>query len=182
MILRTTAHLFCSVNGVVESPNLWQFDAFGPEEGELLGRAIGGGTDVVIGRKLWQEWSQYWQNADADDPFGRFINPVRKHVVSRTRSGDLGWNSTVIDSEPVAYVTELKQDGSGDILVVGGIETTRSLFVAGVIDALTLTVHPAVTPEGRRLFDESVPVTRLRLIDSAVTSAGNAVLTYALRD
>jgi RNA polymerase sigma-70 factor (ECF subfamily) len=38
------------------------------------------------------------------------------------------------------------------------------------------------TPEGRRLFDESVPVTRLRLIDSAITSAGNAVLTYALRD
>ncbi|MBV9094671.1 MAG: hypothetical protein JO132_12480 [Streptosporangiaceae bacterium] len=27
------------------------------------------------------------------------------------------------------------------------------------------------TPEGRRLFDESVPVTRLRLIDSAITSA-----------
>ena len=66
--------------------------------------------------------------------------------------------------------------------LVGGIETTRSLFLAGIVDALTLTVHPVATPEGRRLFDESVPVTRLRLIDSAITSAGNAVLTYALRD
>ena len=66
--------------------------------------------------------------------------------------------------------------------MVGGIETTRSLFLAGVVDALTLTVHPVATQEGRRLFDESVPVTRLRLIDSAITSAGNAVLTYALRD
>lgn len=178
----TTAHLFCSVNGVVESPNLWQFDAFGPEEGEMLGRAIGGGTDVVIGRKLWQEWSQYWPGADADDPFARLINPVRKNVVSRTLNSDLRWNSTVIDSDPVAYVRKLQQDDSGDILIVGGIETTRSMFLAGVIDALTLTVHPAVTPEGRRLFDDSVPVTRLRLIDSAITSAGNAVLTYALRD
>jgi RNA polymerase sigma-70 factor (ECF subfamily) len=173
--------LFCSLNGVVEAPNLWQFDAFGPEEGEMMGRAIGGGTDVVIGRKLWQEWSEYWQAAPADDPFGRFINPVRKHVLSRTRTGELGWNSTVIDSDPVAYVTKLQQDGSGDILVVGGIDTTRTLFLAGLVDALTLTVHPVVTPEGRRLFDESVPVTRLRLIDSAITSAGNAVLTYALR-
>ena len=58
MTRRLTAHLFYSVNGVAESPNLWQFDAFGPEEGQMMGRAISGGTDVVIGRKLWQEWSQ----------------------------------------------------------------------------------------------------------------------------
>ncbi len=182
MSRKTTAHLFCSANGVVESPNLWQFDAFGPEEGELLGRAIAGGTDVIIGRKLWEEWSQYWQGADANDPFAQFINPARKHVVTRTLSGDLDWNSTVIDSDPVAYVKKLQQDGSGDIIVAGGIDTTRSLFLAGVVDALTLTVHPVVTPEGRRLFDESVPVTRLRLIDSTITSVGNAVLTYALRN
>jgi hypothetical protein len=56
MTRRTTAHLFSSVNGVVESPNLFQFDAFGPEEGEMMGRAIAGVTDVVIGRTLWQEW------------------------------------------------------------------------------------------------------------------------------
>jgi hypothetical protein len=30
------------------------------------------------------------------------------------------------------------------------------------------------------LFDESVPVTRLDLVRSQVTSVGNAVLTYAL--
>ena len=181
MTRTTTAHLFCSVNGVVEAPDRWQFDAFGPEEGELMGRTIGGVTDVVIGRTLWQEWSQHWPSAGADDPFGQFINPVRKHVVSQTLSGDLGWNSTLVDDEPAAYVRRLRQEGDGGIAVVGGIETTRSLFLAGVVDALTLTVHPAVTPEGRRLFDESVPLTRLRLVDGTVTSAGNAVLTYALR-
>ena len=113
MTRRLTAHLFYSINGVAESPNLWQFDAFGPEEGQMMGRAISGGTDVVIGRKLWQEWSQYWPDADASDPFGQFINPVRKHVVSRTLSGTLGWNSAVIDSDPAAYVAQLKQEGSG---------------------------------------------------------------------
>jgi RNA polymerase sigma-70 factor (ECF subfamily) len=181
MTRRTTAHLFCSANGVVEAPDRWQFDAFGPEEGQMMGRAISGVTDVVIGRKLWQEWSQYWQGAEASDPFAQFINPVRKHVVSATLDGDLGWNSTVVDSDPAEYVSTLKGEGSGDIAVVGGIETTRSLFIEGLVDALTLTVHPVVTPEGRRLFDESVPMTRLQLIDSAVTPAGNAVLTYALR-
>ena len=182
MTRTTTAHLFCSVNGVVEAPNLFQFDAFGAQEGEMMGRALDGVTDVVIGRALWQEWSAYWQAEDGSDGFGQFINPVRKHVVSSTLSGELGWNSTLVEGDPVAHVRRLREEGEGGIAVVGGIDTVRSMFVAGVVDALTLTVHPAVTPEGRRLFDESVPLTRLRLVEGTVTDVGNAILTYALRE
>ena len=54
-----TAHLFSSVNGVSESPHLFQFDAFGEADGQLMDRALAGVTDVLIGRGLWQEWSQY---------------------------------------------------------------------------------------------------------------------------
>lgn len=179
MSRKVNAHLFSSANGVVESPNLWQFDAFGPEEGQLMGQVIGSVTDVVIGRKLWEEWSEFWPGAD--DPFAQFINPVRKHVVTSTRSGDLPWNSTVVSGDPVAYVKNLRDQEGGDIAVTGGIDTVRSLFLAGVVDELILTTHPVVTNEGRRLFDESVPTTRLSLLRAHQTSAGNAILTYALR-
>ena len=179
MARKVSAHLFSSVNGVVESPDQWQFDRFGPEEMAMMGDGIGGVTDVVIGRKLWEEWSEYWQSAGADDPFGQFINPVRKHVVTSRGTGDLGWNSTAIEGDPATFVRALKETDGGDISVLGGIDTTRSLFLAGVIDELTLTTHP-VAGVGRRLFDDSVPVTRLDLVRSQVTSAGNAVLTYAL--
>lgn len=179
MARRVTAHLFHAVNGVVEAPDQWQFDAFGPEEMELMGSAIGGTTDVVIGRRLWQEWSEYWPQAQ--DPFARFINPVRKHVVSSTLGDDLPWNSTRIEGDPVAYVRALAAGEGGDISVTGGVETVRSLFLAGVVDELTLTTHPVVGA-GRRLFDESVPVTRLRLLGATPTSAGNVVLRYALRE
>lgn len=177
MSRKVIAHLFNSVNGVVESPNLWQFDAFGPEEGQLMGEVIGPVTDVVIGRRLWQEWSEYWPGAD--DPFGQFINPVRKHVVTSTLSGDLPWNSTVIKGDPVDYVKTLREQERGDISVAGGIDTIRSLFLAGVIDELILTTHPVVTNEGRRLFDERVPTTRLSLVRAKQTSAGNVILSYA---
>lgn len=176
---KVTAHLFSTANGVVESPDRWQFDAFGPEEGQLMGEVIGSVTDVVIGRRLWQEWSEFWPGAD--DPFGQFINPVRKHVVTSTLSGDLPWNSTVVQGDPVPYVQDLREQEGGDISVTGGIETVRSLFLAGVVDELTLTTHPVVTNAGRRLFDESVPTTRVSLVRAQQTSAGNAILTYALR-
>ncbi|NHN56595.1 dihydrofolate reductase [Calidifontibacter sp. DB0510] len=179
MSRKVVAHLFNSVNGVVESPNEWQFDAFGPEEGEAMGAAIAPVTDVVIGRKLWQEWKEYWPGND--DPFAQWINPVRKHVISTTLSGDLPWNSTLVEGDPIAYVARLREQEGGDISVAGGIETVRSLFVGGAIDELTLTTHPVAPAQGRRLFDESVPLTRLQLVNSQPTSAGNVMLTYALR-
>lgn len=182
MTRSVTAHMFSSVNGVSEAPDQFQFDAFGEAEGELMGRALAGVTDVVIGHKLWQEWSEYWPPMEGTDPFAQFINPVRKHVISTSLTGELGWNSVPVEGDPIQYVRQLRDEDGGGITVTGGIETVRSLFLAGLIDALTLTVHPAVTGEGRRLFDSSVPLTRLQLLDSAITPAGNAVLTYALRD
>lgn len=181
MARTVAAHLFHAVNGVAESPDQWQYDAFGPEEMELMSGSIGTVTDVVIGRRLWQEWSQYWPQAQEGEPFAAFINPVPKHVVSRTLGDDLPWNSTRIDGDPVAYVRELAAGEGGRISVVGGVETVRSLFLAGVVDELTLTTHPVIG-SGRRLFDDSVPVTRLRLLEATPTSVGNVILRYALRD
>lgn len=179
MTRKTTAHLFHSVNGVAESPDQWQFDAFGSEEGQLMASVIEPVTDVVIGRKLWQEWSEYWPQAQ--DPFAQWINPVRKHVISSTLGDELPWNSTLITGDVLDYVRQLQKQDGGEISVVGGIDTVRSLFLAGLIDELTLTTHPVVTNQGRRLFDDSVPLTRLQLLQARQTSAGNAILTYALR-
>lgn len=53
-------------------------------------------------------------------------------------------------------------------------------MAAGVVDTLTLTMHPVVAGEGRRLF-EAADLTRLALLESVTTGAGNVVLTYGLR-
>src|SRR5690625_2400946 len=181
MTRTVTAHLFHSVNGVVEHPHLWQFDAFGEEEGQLMGETLTPITDTVIGRKLWQEWSEYWPAAGADDPFASWVNPMHKHVISSTLPAELPWNSTLVTGDPVEYVRNLRNQDGGTISVLGGIETIRSLFLSGLIDALTLTTHPVVAGEGRRLFDDAVPTTRLRLLEAKHTSTGNAILTYGLR-
>lgn len=50
--------------------------------------------------------------------------------------------------------------------MVGGIETVRSLFLDGLIDRLSLTTHPVIADQRRRLFDQSTPLTRLSLLDA----------------
>ncbi|WEO77335.1 dihydrofolate reductase family protein [Cryobacterium sp. SO2] len=179
---KLTAGLFYSVDGVVESPNLWQFDSFDAEMGEEMGAVISRVDTVLLGRVGYQEWSGYWPNADADDPFGSFITPVQKFVASRTLTGDLEWqNSQLMDAPLEEFVTALKQTEGGEISVMASISLVRQLLFAGLLDSLTLMMHPVVAGQGRHLFEPSDPTTKLVLQNSRVTSKGNTILSYGLR-
>lgn len=84
----------------------------------MLGTTIATVTDAVMGRTLWQEWSGFWPSMN--DGFADFINAVPKHVVTSTLTGDLPWNSTAIDGDPVAHVRALANTGAEGDAQVGG--------------------------------------------------------------
>jgi len=179
---KVTAGLFHSVDGVVESPNLWQFDSFDDELGAGMGEFLGATSTVILGRVSYQEWAGYWPNAGADDPFASFINPIEKFVASRTLTGELDWeNSTLINDDLLAFVTELKKTEGADIAVCGSISVTRQLFFAGLLDELKFMTHPVVAGEGRRFWETGDPTTKLVLLNSERTSKGNVISTYGLR-
>ncbi|OQJ61178.1 deaminase, partial [Clavibacter michiganensis subsp. insidiosus] len=98
---RITAGLFASVGGVVEAPNLFQFDSFDAELGAGMTRLMETVTTAVLGRHGYEDWSSYWPQAPADDAFGAFINPIEKLVASRTLTGELDWNATLIEGDVV---------------------------------------------------------------------------------
>ncbi|MCW2811736.1 MAG: Riboflavin biosynthesis protein RibD [Friedmanniella sp.] len=179
---KVTAGLFHSVDGVVEAPNLWQFDSFDPELGAELTQMINRTDAAVLGRVGYEQWSDHWASVGDDGGFGSFINPVRKYVASTTLTGDLAWeNATLIEGDPVVFVAALKQTEGGEIAAVGGIDIVRSLLFGGVLDSLTLITHPVVAATGRHLFEPGDPVTRLALEASYTTSRGNVVSTYRRR-
>ena len=62
---RITAHLFSSVDGVVENPGEWQHGAFGEEEGQMMTAVLAPVTEVILGRVMDDEWSQYWRATPA---------------------------------------------------------------------------------------------------------------------
>jgi len=112
---KLTAGLFMPLDGAVESPNLWQFDSFDNELGQLLGATMGSVDTAVLGRIGFQEWSSYRPNTGDDNPFSSFINALPNYVASTTLSGDLGWNATLIDGDVVAFLTYLEQTEGGEI-------------------------------------------------------------------
>jgi dihydrofolate reductase len=178
---KLTAGLFCSVDGVVESPNLWQFDSFDDELGAGMAQMISRVDTALLGRIGYQEWAGYWPDA-AGDPFGDFINPLQKFVASRTLSGELEWqNSRLIEGTLEEFVAALKNGDGGEIGVFASISLVRQLLFAGLLDSLTLMVHPVIAGTGRRLFADGDPVTRLELLESQQTSKGNMVLSYGLQ-
>jgi dihydrofolate reductase len=177
-----TAGLFASVDGVVEAPNRWQFDSFDDELGEELTGVLQRTDTVLLGRVGYEEWSRYWPTASADEGFADFINAVPKHVASRTLSGPLEWrNAALIDGDLERFVADLKNTEGGEIAVMGGISLVRQLLFAGLLDALTLIVHPVVAGAGRHLFEPGDAVTRLTLLGSRTTSRGNIVSRYGVR-
>ena len=60
----------------------------------------------------------------------------------------------------------------------GSPTLVRSLLCAGLLDELSLMVHPIVLGTGMRLFDEIASRVPLTLVDSRALSSGALSVTY----
>lgn len=178
------AGLFHSLDGVVESPNLWQFDSFDDELAEEMDKTIATIDTALMGRVGYSEWAQYWPNASQDLDFAGFINGVDKYVASETlRPQDLTWaNSRLIEGDLLDFVRRLKAGPGRDIAAMGSISLVRQLLLAGLMDEMILITHPVIAGTGRHLFEPGDPTTRLELVRASVTSKGNVIQSYRRRD
>ena len=185
MTRKLVANLFYSVDGVASDPHLFQFDSFDASLGQLMTEALGEITDNVLGRVSYQEWAGYWPEATEgpDAGFANFINGTPNHVASRTLTQEeLTWeNSQLISGDMLDYLRDLKEQPGGTIAVQGSLSVVRQCVEAGLMDELTLIIHPVIAGNGRRLF-EGTETQRLTLLRSQSTENGNIIATYGPRE
>ena len=86
-------------------------------------------------------------------------------------------NTTVVEGDLAAFVSDLKREPGGDIGVHGSISLTHTLLEERLIDELRLVIAPAVQMRGRRLFDKAAQ-TRLSLSRSVISPTGYLLLDY----
>ena len=171
---RIAAALFTTLDGSAERPDTWHGRYFD----EAMGLAVDAHTSrceaYLMGRGLYEQWSQYWPESTGDD-FADFINPVPKYVLSTTLTS-AAWQGTTILSS-LDEVRELKQRTEGTIGMSGSLTTLRSLLGAGLVDELDLLVDPILVSGERRWTDE-VGRTPLELVSSEALPTGVLHLVY----
>jgi dihydrofolate reductase len=174
---RITAGLFITVDGVVESPDQWQEGYFNEEMGEAVGAGMAASDTMLLGRRTYEEFAGYWpHNPEADG--ADYMNNTPKLVVSTTLD-TLAWQpATLIRGNLAEELTTLKQQPGKDIQVIGSGTLVGSLLREGLLDELSLLVHPVVVGRGKRLFQDGDAKVPLRLADSKTFSTGVLSLTY----
>ncbi|MQA94561.1 MAG: dihydrofolate reductase [Streptosporangiales bacterium] len=169
---------FISVDGVVEAPDQWHFPYWNDEMGAAVEAGLSSAAGLLMGRKLYDEWSDYWTTADADPELAATFNEARKFVVSNSLEKAEWQNTTLINGDVAARLRELKEQiTGGDLQMSGSATTVRWLLANGLLDELNLLVHPIVVGSGQRLFEDT-PTHPLKLASSETFATGVLNLTY----
>jgi dihydrofolate reductase len=154
-----------------------------PYNDEVQARVMGQGMaregGMLLGRRTYEILMRAWAGRD-DNPFTPVLEARRKYVVSNSLGEPLPWvNSTLVAGDAAATVEELKAHArEGSLVVLGSGELIRALLRAGLVDELTLLVHPLVLGSGRRLFGDDGARLALSLADSVTTTTGVVIATY----
>jgi dihydrofolate reductase len=177
-----------SLDGAVDDPAAYFEPAqqpgppgFDPVMDDNEQKITGTQDAVLLGRRMYDEWSQYWPTVE-DQPFADFINSVTKYVVTSTPLSTEWHNSEAVAGPAEDLVRDLKARPGGDIGVHGSIELARSLLRSGLVDELRLVVGPAFGFPGRRLFVDADDVRRLQLLSAVPTPSGSLLLAYRVPD
>ena len=169
-----------SVDGVMEKPEEWAFSYSNEEMEEANASGMAACDAMLLGRVTYEGLAAFWPKQPAGTPVVDFINGVRKHVVSGTLEGPLGWNNSVLlgRDDLAEGVAELKRRPGKDIGIIGSGELVRTLLKEGLLDELLLMVHPVILGSGKRLFKDEDDRRNLELVDSKTFGTGVVSLTY----
>ena len=171
---------FISLDGVVEAPDAWHFPYVNEEMMRAMWSTSAEADTMLLGRVTYESFAGSFAGLPDDDPIGGPMNRPAKVVVSSTLT-ELAWRkSTLLPAGDVAErVAELKAGPGAAITVVGSTRLTRTLLRAGLVDELSLLVHPIVVGAGQRLFEQDGPRIPLDLIESTTFGTGVVHQRYA---
>jgi len=170
---------FLTLDGVMEASEQWQPHYVSDDVAEEITAGIHAAEVSLLGRVTYEMFAAYWP-FQTHNEFGIAdkLNSERKFVVSSTLEKVEWNNSTLIKGNVAEEIRKLKQQPGGDIRVVGSATLVQSLMKAGLIDEFRLMVHPLVLGRGKRLFNDGMETTGLKLVEAKTFSSGVVLLRY----
>ena len=184
---------FISLDGVVQAPGGaeedtdggfahggWSMPYFDDSMGAAIGQAMAATTALLFGRRTWQGMAAAWPER-SDDPFAERMNQFRKYVASRTLSqDDLTWANSILlpADDAIGAIRRLKDDGEGDLQVMGSSTLARALVGAGLVDEYLLMIEPIVLGGGKSIFPGDGAARTFELVSATTANTGVQICRY----
>ncbi|GAA3595588.1 dihydrofolate reductase family protein [Kribbella ginsengisoli] len=183
---KLTVSTLASLDGVIQDPGGfgetdqggWANQYFTDQaQQEALGRLLASDY-FLMGRTTYELMYRSWGNIKGGGPYLDRTNEIPKLVASRTLTGSLPWNATVIQGDVAGEIAQLKQQTGGDIEVYGSSTLVQTLMNHNLIDEYRVAVHPLVLGGGTRLFTDGGVRATLQLSDARKLESGVVELVY----
>ncbi|HPU39805.1 MAG TPA: dihydrofolate reductase family protein, partial [Microthrixaceae bacterium] len=157
----------------------WQAPLIEAGTGDVIFERAKGMDALLLGRRTYDIFSNYWPNAPEEIPFTGLLNSVPKYVASHTLSEPSWATTTVLDGDLTVAVNELT-DRHDTVHVIGSLNLVQSLLDARLVDQLELWIYPIVLGTGKRVFEHGTAPTAFNVVEATTFPGGttNLVLTY----
>jgi len=133
---------------------------------------------LLMGRKTYEIFADYWPVAPEAIPFTGLFNRVPKYVASSTLDEPLSWEGTHVLSGDIAESVGTLKERHDEVHLFGSLNLVQSLLAAGLVDRLHLWQYPIVLGTGKRIFAEGTVPTLMTLSDSKIYGNGLLHLVY----
>jgi dihydrofolate reductase len=154
----------------------WTAPYRSPEGFAAITAAYGERFDVLLGRRTYDLWSQFWPKANG--PMADRLNAATKYVVTH-RPESLAWGPFQGIGPDVANgVRALKAKDGPDLILAGSSTLTSALLEHGLADEVNLLVNPVLLGKGKRFFADGTPPRALALESTKALPSGILVNRY----
>ena len=160
-----------SLDGFIEGPN-GEYDWCFTDQDYGLSDFFKRVDAQFMGRKTY-EMAQ--SMGDAPAGFPKFKEYIFSTTLDKVKEGAI-----LIKNNVSAEVEKIKKEKGKDIWLFGGAGLTTSLLNLGLVDELSLAVHPILLGSGKPLFSNINKRIHLKLADTKTYTTGLVSLTYHL--
>jgi dihydrofolate reductase len=131
---------------------------------------------LVLGRKTYEGLAAYWP--DKTGKWADMVNQIPKYVGSKTLSGDLEWNATLLEGDLETAIPKLKEEVEGDLFMHGSGEFAYALAAAALIDVYEIYLNPIVWGKANLHVLGDRGTVRMELENVKRFDSGVVLLTY----
>jgi dihydrofolate reductase len=156
----------------------WQAPLMDEESGNAVFEQAKSMDALLLGRKTYEIFADYWPTAPEENPFAGLLNGVPKYVASRTLAGPLTWEGSTLVTGDFAESIAAVKERHDRVHVIGSLDLVQSLLRFGLVDRLNLWLYPLLLGSGKQVFGAGTLPTALRLAESHTYPNGTLQLTY----